>query len=353
MVNKMAVTSLTEALELLNEVRVKEGFQDDPEITADNLDTFGVLPPNVLNRYIDGINLILEQRYFTALFDSSKNPWRKFFIDLGKAGFGIKDMFVELIEGQTPMWSATYTDQQVLEDLVSYALDKVKVKYHEQAMENQFKATIDEREYSKMFTAAGLPRFIDAKIINLNSSAELWLQNTVIGLIKDMVDNGEMVVMSGYDMTTLDGIKKVVEDIRATSVGATMPSDKYNKEGVITLANGKDDLFLITTPEIMERVNVQDLASAFNVNFANLPSNVVFAPNGTNLGTDPESGKDALFILIDRRTLVLGIRTWRMTNFYIPNTLKHNNWLSVEGLKSYNTFFTAVAFCGDFDDVGA
>lgn len=346
----MAVVDLTGALELLNEVRVKEGFQDDPEITADNLEQFGVLPPNVMNKYINGLNLILEQRYFTAVFTSDKNPWRKFLMDLGKAGFGVKDMFVELVEGQVPMWDASYTDAQVVEDLVSYVVDKVKVKYHEQSVQNQFKATIDEREYSKMFTAAGLPRFIDAKIINLNASAELWLQNEIIGLIKEMVDKGDVVVKSGYDMTTVDGIKKVVEDIRAITTGATMPSDKYNPEGVMTLANGKEDLFLITTPEIMERVNVQDLASAFNVNFANLPSNVVFAPNGTSLGTDPESGKDALFILIDRRALVVGIRTWRMTTNYIPNKLQWKNWLSIEGLKSYNTFFTAVAFCGDFDD---
>ena len=296
-------TSLTEALEILNLAKNNEGFQADPEITAENLETIGVLPPNVLNKYINGINLIIEQRYFTSMFDSSKNPWRKFFIDLGKVGFGIKDMFVEMVEGQTPMWDASYTDQQVVEDLVKYAVDKVKVKYHEQNMEKQFKATIDEREYSKMFTAAGLPRFIDAKIINLASSAELWLQNEVIGL---------------------------------------------NKEGVMTCADS-GDLFLITTHEIMERINVQDLSAAFNVNFANIPANVVYAPNGTNLGTDAITHKKALFILIDRKALVLGIRTWRMTNFPIPNTLKHNNWLSIEGLKSYNTFFTAVAFCGDYD----
>ena len=341
-------TSLTEALEILNLAKNNEGFQADPEITAENLETIGVLPPNVLNKYINGINLIIEQRYFTSMFDSSKNPWRKFFIDLGKVGFGIKDMFVEMVEGQTPMWDASYTDQQVVEDLVKYAVDKVKVKYHEQNMEKQFKATIDEREYSKMFTAAGLPRFIDAKIINLASSAELWLQNEVIGLIKSMVDNGEVVIKSGYDLTTVAGIKQMVEDIRSISAGATLPSKAYNKEGVMTRADS-GDLFLITTHEIMERINVQDLSAAFNVNFANIPANVVHAPNGTNLGTDATTNKKALFILIDRKTLVLGIRTWRMTNFPIPNTLKHNNWLSIEGLKSYNTFFTAVAFCGDYD----
>lgn len=341
-------TSLTEALEILNLAKNNEGFQADPEITAENLETIGVLPPNVLNKYINGINLIIEQRYFTSMFDSSKNPWRKFFIDLGKVGFGIKDMFVEMVEGQTPMWDASYTDQQVVEDLVKYAVDKVKIKYHEQNMEKQFKATIDEREYSKMFTAAGLPRFIDAKIINLASSAELWLQNEVIGLIKSMVDNGEVVIKSGYDLTTVAGIKQMVEDIRSTSAGATLPSTAYNKEGVMTCADS-GDLFLITTHEIMERINVQDLSAAFNVNFANIPANVVYAPNGTNLGTDATTHKNALFILIDRKALVLGIRTWRMTNFPIPNTLKHNNWLSIEGLKSYNTFFTAVAFCGDYD----
>ena len=346
-----APTTLAQGLEILNEARVALGYQDEPEITADNLDTIGVLPANQLNKYFDGINLILEQRFFTALFDSEKNPWRKFFIDIGKNGFGLKDTFVELIEGQTPMWDASYSDSDVAEDLVSYATDAIVKKYHEQPMAKQFKVSRDEREYSKMFTATGLPRMIDAKMVSLASSAELWLQNQVIGLIKDLVDNGEVVIKSGYSLNTLADIKKVVEDIRSTTEGATMPSDDYNKECVMTLANGKDDLFLITTPEYMERINVQDLASAYNVNFANLPANVVYAPNGTDLGTYTDSDENehpALFILIDRRTLVLGIRTWRMTSFPIPNTLKHNNWLSIEGLKSYNTFFTAVAFCGSY-----
>lgn len=343
-------TSLSEALEILNEARVNLGYQDQPEITAENLAEFGVLPPNQLNKYIDGINLILEQRTFRNMFDSSKNPIRKFFMDIGRYGFGIKDIMIEFIDGVVPMWDESNTDEQVLKDLVSYAEDKLLKKYHEDKMERQFKASIDEREYSKMFTDYGLPRFIDGKIANLASSAEYWLLNQVTGLIKEMIENQDVVVKSGYELQTTQGIKNAVETVRAITEGVQLPTNLYNKAGIVTMANSKDDVFIFTTPDILERVRVQDLSGAYNLDLANLPGNLVLVPNGTDLGTDPESGKDALFVILDRKALVLGIRTWRMTNFLVPNTLKHNNWLSVEGLKSYNTFMSAVAVCGDFDD---
>ena len=345
----MAVTDLTQALQLLNEAMDREGFTDAPEITADNLEEMGVLPASQLSKHIDALILVLQQRTFTNVFNSEKNPWRRFFIDLSKNGFGIKDIFVEFIDGSIPMWDASYTDQQVVEDLVSYAEDKIQKKYHDTAIQNQFKASFDNREYSKIFTKEGLPRFIDAKIINLTNSAELWLQNEVLKLIKDMVDSGNVKYKTGFDMTTQEGIDGLVESVRSTVRGATLPSNLYNKEEVISISD-KDDLFLISTPEIVERINVRSLSGAYNVNFANLPISLIEAPNGTSLGTDPTTSTDALIVMIDRRALVLGIRTWVMTTFNVPNTLKRNNWLSCEGIKSYNTFFNCVAFCGSFDE---
>ena len=308
-----------------------------------------MLPAAQLNKYIDGINLVLEQRTFRNIFNSDKNPIRKFFRDIGRYGFGIKDIMSEFIDGVVPMWDESNTDEEVLKDLVSYAEDKLLKKYHEDKMEKQFKASIDEREYSKMFTDYGLPRFIDSKIANLPASAEYWLLGQVTELIKTMVDNGDIVVDSGYELQTVQGIKNTVEKVRSIVEGVQMPTNLYNKEGIVTLCD-KEDVFIFTTPDILERVRVQDLAGAYNLDLANLPGNLVLLPNGTDMGTNAEDSKDALFVIMDRRALVLGIRTWRMTNFLVPNTLKHNNWLSVEGLKSYNTFMSAVAICGDFDD---
>lgn len=347
----MAVTTLAEALTVCNTAYENLGYaqQGANQITADNLATYGLFPPNQINAIIEQMNLILEQRFFMNLFNAEKNPWRQFIIDMTRNGFGILDVYQEFLDGAAPMWSST--DSQIASDMVGRAADAVARKYHTTPMSRQFKATIDEREYSKIFTEYGLPRFVDCKISNLSTSAEYWLKNQIIDEVMDMLDAGDAVYKQGYTLTTIDGVKSMIEDIRSTMDDMLIPTPNYNKDKIVSMADDPSQLFLITTPENMERLRVYVNSGAYNLSDVMLNAQVIYAPNGTDLGS--YQNENVLFLLVDRRAIVIGIKTWRITNFLVPNTLYHNNWLTVEGLRSHNTFFGCVAFTGVLGNFGA
>lgn len=347
----MAVTTLAEALAVCNTAYENLGYAQAGanQITADNLATYGLFPPNQINAIIEQMNLILEQRFFMNLFNAEKNPWRQFIIDMTRNGFGILDVYQEFLDGAAPMWSST--DSQIAADMVGRAADAVARKYHTTPMSHQFKATIDEREYSKIFTEYGLPRFVDCKISNLSASAEYWLKNQIIDEVMDMLDAGDAVYKQGYTLTTIDGVKSMIEDIRSTMDDMLIPTPNYNKDQIVSMADDPSQLFLITTPENMERLRVYVNSGAYNLSDVMLNAQVIYAPNGTDLGS--YQNENVLFLLVDRRAIVIGIKTWRITNFLVPNTLYHNNWLTVEGLRSHNTFFGCVAFTGVLGNFGA
>lgn len=339
-----APTTLNQALEILNTSMKNLGYTE--EVTAENLDTIGVYDSEQVNKIVKQMNLVLEQRFFMNLFNAEKNAFRKFMVNMTENGFGILDVYQEFIDGAAPMWNNT--DEEIYKDLVSRAPEKIQRHYHVHPIEKQFKATIDTREYSKVFTTYGLPRFIDVKISNLNASAEYWLKNQIIGEAQNMGTTGDAVYKQGYNLTDGDGVMQIIEDIRATVNDMTQPTANYNKDGIVAMSDNENQLYIITTPEHMERLRNRAFAGAFNLTELQLPVEILYAPNGTNLGK--YQNEDVLFLVLDRRAIVAGIKTWRMTNFPVPNTLYENNWLTVEGLLSHNTFFGCVAFTGTFGE---
>ena len=117
----MAIETLAQALEALNETRVRLNLAESmPEITAANLADIGVLPQDQLNQFMNMFNLVLQERYFKVMFDASDNPFRAFLIDMREDGFGIRDVMQNIIDGVTPMWDA---DDDTVEALKSIFLD--------------------------------------------------------------------------------------------------------------------------------------------------------------------------------------------------------------------------------------
>ena len=355
------VVDLAGALEALNLTRTRLHLEESmPEITADNVDAIGVLPEDMLNQFMGMFNLVLQERYFKVMFDASDNPFRAFLIDMREDGFGIRDVMQNIIDGVTPMWDNP-SDSAIAEDLVSYAGDNFEQKYHTKAISKQFKASVNRREYSKVFTAYGIVAYANNKVANLNTSAEYWLMTTVLDELKGRIENGELVQKNGFTLNNAQGIKDTIEQIKRVAKGAMMPTRLYNHDGILTKANTKEDLFLITTPEKLERIKAQVLAGTFNMGQLSLDNfTILEAPDSYDLGTvtvDDGGGEshteDVLFVILDRKAFPVGIKTWVMRAFDVPNTLWINNWLSIEGIIGMNGFMTGVAFTGDYGDFSA
>lgn len=352
MVNKMAtVTTVKDCVDYVNASMKELGWTDGTTITADNFDTINALPAEQKSELLKMIVLLNRQRVFRMAFDSSKNKFRKFYVDLMGSGWTIQDIFVNILDGVTPLWdNPNATPEQIAADLVKYKETELNKKYHYSSIKKVFPTSVDERTYNKVFTSAQFPRIIDMILTNDAVSAEYWLLKEFVSEIKTMVDGQDIIYHTNHSLNNTQSIKNFVEDLRATMGGINEPDTKYNKDGVVTRVD-KDDLFIVTTPEILERIKVQDLSGLFNLDKGNIPDgNIITVPNGTDLGTDPTSNKKALMVLLSDKSVVMGIKTWDKRAFPVPNTMTLNTWLHIEGIKSHNTFMPAVAFCGDFSE---
>ena len=346
----------TQIYQALNETRTRLNLAESmPEINDTNVANIGVLPEDQLNQFMGMFNLVLQERYFKVMFDASDNPFRAFLVDMRDDGFGIRDVMQNIIDGVTPMWDNP-SDSAIAEDLVSYAGDNFEQKYHTKKIQKQFKASVNRREFSKVFTAYGIVAYANNKIANLNTSAEYWLMTTVLNELKGRIEAGELVEKHGFTLNNSQGIKDTIEQIKRVAKGAMMPTRLYNHDGILTKANSKEDLFLITTPEKLERIKAQVLAGTFNMGQLSLDNfTILEAPDSYDLGTvtvDDGGGQshteDVLFVILDRKAFPVGIKTWVMESFKVPNTLWVNNWLSIEGIIGMDGFMTGVAFTGDF-----
>lgn len=342
-------TTLLEACQIVNQSLRNIGYDYQIDTTSnetmtDGLNQVGAFPSTQLNQIMEQMNLVIQFRNFGTMFNAEKNPFREFLTNLSETGFGIEDLYQEIIGGVTPFWDEMYTDAQRAENLVGYEPNNIHKKFHTTPFSKQFKTTVDARNYNKVFTPYGVTRYIDVRIANLSWSAEVYLQNTAIELIKTMVNDNAITIFNGNNVNTDEGIKKVVEDIRSITSDMLKPSDRYNVDGVLSITNSKDDLFIVTTSEYIERLRVHGYANAFNLSEFEVKGRIIYAPNGSDFGE--VGGEKVQFVILDRRAIVLGIRYWLASSRFVENSHWVNHWLTVEGIQGYNTFINAVALTG-------
>ena len=356
-------TTLREGAEIINESLRTLGYDFQIDLTdnntiTDGLNTIGAYPPSQKNIIMEQMNLILQQRNYGVMFDSSKNKFREFLVDMSPNGFGIEDVFHEIIEGTKTLWDGSATAEEIAKDLVSYKKNQVDKFFHTESNSKKFDTTIDERNYEKVFTPYGVTRYIDTRLANLSWSAEFWFMNRVIDIIKSMISNNDIEVSAHHTINNKDGVNDMVETIKSLLAGFSTPTNLYNKgvydkdlgtyRKVVNMTVNESDKFIITTPEYMARLKVQGYSNAFNLSQYELEGRIMYVPAGTELGEI--GGEKVLAVVLDRRAIVVGIRRWLATTFFVPNTGWINHFLNVEILEGYNTIFNAVAITGDAVD---
>ena len=356
----MAVSTVIQCAEIINRSLKTLGYEYQIDTTSNEtidagLKAIGAFPPSQRNTIMEQMNLIIQARNYGVMFDASKNPFRRFLVSLDE-GFGIEDIFHELIDGIDPLWDDTTPEgtQKIINDLYSYDTNRIHKFFHTDSVGKEFKTTIDRRNYDKVFLPSRVTRYVDTKLANLSWSAEVWLMQFIIGIIKTMVANGHVVFKEGYNPNTKDGVASLVEDINATTDGFLTPSKLYNLgvpnasggfDAITNITNSKDDIFIVTTPELMRRLKTRGYSNAFNLSEFELAGQIMYLPAGTDLGQ--RNGKEVLAIALDRRAVVCGLFRWVGTSKFIENTLCMQHFLLTELLYGYNTVFNCVAFVGD------
>lgn len=344
----MAQLSTEQVIELYNQAIEDVGFAQGMTVETYKqvLNSLSTLTNEQINVIIHNMFLIAEQRQYQNIWSREKNPLKDFLFDMRQVGgWTIQDYMLNLLDGITPYWDND-NNTEVIEGLVSDYEQKISTKYHMQPYSKQFATTIDEKDYGKYFYPYAFDRFVNAKIANLGNSAEVWLlKDVMIDIIKEMITNNDIVTNTGHNPNNDIGVKHILENIKTVYSGINQPTSLYNKDGVVSITPEETPVYLICKPSFLERIKTYTYSGAYNLGELILPDRIILLPEDTNLGQ--MNNEDVLSVVVDKRALVIGLRTWRITDFFIANKLKRNYFLSVEGVRGYNTFINAVAFTGE------
>lgn len=346
----MAIT-VQQAAGYLNETLGKLGYDYRIDTTSDTtleagFKEVGAFSPAMLDNIVSMQMKILKTRVYTAMFNESKNPMRRFFRDAVDYGGGIQEIYMKLIKAEDGYWAhADMTNDEadaIARDLVSFKDDDVINKIHPVNFKFRVKMSISDLEVSKLFTPQGYADFLGQKYSNFQQSAEAKLQEIGIAKIKEMVAAGKCKFETGLDLSTPNGVTSTVERINTVSDGMQTLNALYNFDGVETTTDF-DNLYLVVTPKFINRLRSRGYANAFNLEEYRAKNRLIMLPAGTSIGTD-STGKEIGCMLIDYRSILIAIRYWEVKPFIVSNTDYRNTFMNVQGIVDYNTFFNAVAF---------
>lgn len=308
--------------------------------------------PTVRDEFYGLIGKIATQVVYGKAF---QNPLKEFKKEKLEYGIGIEQIMLDYIEGKD--FNQHYEGSDSVEgDLIKAVKPKVNARYIAKNYAYKYKITINDNMVKQSFlNEYGFKSFIDSLIEKLQSSVELKefkdMKKILINAIESGKDfsgktfekqDGQQELQAPFAKTGdyVNNIKLLAEDVRAMSGNLKFPSTKYNMCGV-TNHTDKKDLVFFSTPEIIAKLDVEVLATAFNVSATELTTRVVELDElptkvCTSIGQDGQE-KKVFGILVDKeflqvRDTIYQTESFRNADKMITNIFSHKQGVMAECL---------------------
>lgn len=285
-----------------------------------------------------------------------RNPWSGFKKGMLEFGETVEEIFVDLAKPHN--YDPCDSERHIFK---KYKPD-VYAAFHTLNYKKWYPSTINNDQLRQAFLSwSGITDLI-AKIVDAMYSAAEYDEFLVMKyLIARMVTQGA-VYSAQIPAVDATNAKEIVSTIKGTSNLLEFMSTKYNMVGVNTYTN-KRDQFLIMNAAFDAVIDVEVLASAFNLDKAEFMGNRVLVDDFSNLDTarlaelfenDPNyvpitADQLALMktvpaILIDRDWFMIFDNQYHFTEVYDPVALSWNYFYHKWQIFSVSPFANAIAF---------
>lgn len=211
------------------------------------------------------INKIVKQICDTKVFGGVFDIFTKKYI--GEEGFQIEEFEVG---------NLTATDfDPTGADVLNKANMNFKVLYHKKNRNKTFKVTISDKQIrNAMLSKENMALAAQAITNELFNSAAIDEYEAIKQLLVDICQDQKAMVICDLNDNAND-MDAVVKAIQTIATNMTFPSTAYNYSGFKKEFNIKEDLVLIMDSTFKARLNVDSLASAFNMDKKALVENIV------------------------------------------------------------------------------
>jgi len=312
--------------------RVPKATQADVQDVIHNLLNYR---PN-LNEFIEAlVNRIGMEIVKDVLWN---NPLSKFKRGMLEWGDTIEEVNIGLVKA-----NRYDPDRQYLEmEIFGRETPDVQSSFHQVNRQDFYKLSVAEPLLKRAFLSDyGLSNFV-SKLMATPTTSDNWDEFLLMtSLFKEYYEAGGFFKVNVPDVAAItsdaDDAKSLLRAVRQMGDTLMFPSTHYNASGM-PVAAAKEDLELFTTPEAKAAMDVNALAAAFNVSYAEVDSRITVIPK-ENFGIE-----GAQAILSTREFFVVADQRLDTTSQPNPVGLHTNYFLHHWQVISASRFVPAILF---------
>lgn len=309
----------------------------------------------------------LQNEFLTALVNrigrvlvTSKmydNPWNMFKRGMLEFGETVEEVFVELAK------PFEYDPETAESEVFKREIPDVRAAFHILNYQKFYKTTVQREQLRQAFlTWDGVTDLISKIINSMYAGANYDEFQVMKYLVAVNILNGRLKAVEISDPTVAANMKTVVGAIKATSNGMEFMGTGYNQAGVHTYSD-KRDQYIILTSDFDATMDVEVLASAFNMDKADFMGRRVlvdsfgtldnerlaqlFANDDTyvEITADEKAALDTIpAVLVDRDWFMILDNLLEFTDQYNGQGLYWNYWLHVWKTLSVSPFANSAVF---------
>lgn len=302
--------------------------------------------PEVYNEFCSAlVNRIVYTQFEIKSF---RNPLKVLEGDRIPLGYAGQEVYVNPAKGRK------YNADDFAGLLIKYEAD-VKVQYMALNMDIQYPVTFSRQQLKKAFVSWGdLETFIDGLSNSLYNGAYIdefqFTKNIIGGAYKD--NKAVIEVVTGP--TDADKCKAFVEKARELYLAFQLPSSSYNAwakcggagRPIMTWSN-PEDIVMIIKNTLRAKLDVEVLASAFNMDKSTLLGNIIVVDNFDvydEEGTKVFDGSSIVGMIADKSWFRIKTQDMFMDSFYNPNNRSVQYYLNVVKMYNFSLFANGVIF---------
>ena len=302
--------------------------------------------PVVYNEFCDVlVNKLVYSQFETMTFN---NPLRVLEGDRIPLGYAGEHVYTN------PAQARGFNVNDFAGLLIKYEAD-VKVEYHTVNSDVQYCVTIARQQLKKAMTSwENLAEFITQLSNSLYNGCYIdefrWTKNIISGAFKENRAVYEKITAVTNEATA----KAFVEEARKYFLNFQLPSTEFNawaKNGgagrPITTWSRPEDIVLIVRNDIRSKIDVQSLAAAFNLPYADFLGNVITVDNFDAYDDDGNLVYDGSAIvggIFDKAFFKIKTQDMYMENFYNANNRTMQYYLNVIRMYNMSLFANGVIF---------
>ena len=311
--------------------------------------------PALQNEFLNAlVNRIGRVLVTSKMYD---NPWNMFKRGMLEFGETIEEVFVEIAK------PFEYDPETAESEVFKREIPDVRAAFHILNYQKFYKVTVQREQLRQAFlTWDGVTDLI-TKIINSMYAGANYDEFLVMKyLVAVNILNGRLKAVEISDPSNVANMKSVVGAIKSVSNGMEFMTTEYNQAGVHTYTD-KRDQYIILTSDFDAVMDVEVLASAFNMDKADFMGRRVLVDSFASLDNDrlallfkddenyvplTQDELDALAtipaVLVDRNWFMILDNLLEFTDQYNGQGLYWNYWLHVWKTLSVSPFANSAVF---------